>query len=585
MTAHGGAFMSEQRSFIYSPTLGMGETALTAGAGSTAGTMNYSRSMNFANGAIGTVEFALRAWRTWGGSDCNTDYNYVVNDTWVITPTFEPLPPCPKPLALTADVISYNEAILSWMSSGALFDIEYGEPGFTPTEEPSDGLSEVSNNFTLTGLDAETTYQYYVRQTCGEDGTSDWAGPFSFFTGYCIASSTNTDYRINGFSTSNGYTNILNENNGVTNGYNNYSNMSVSQSPGGTFDYSISVPAYTIVEVWVDMDQDLNFDPEMELLVSFDNYGTANTVFTGNMTIPIGTPEGDYRMRVRSRYYWQTTPFPCGPMQYGETEDYTISVVPVPTCLPPTGLGLGLVTFTSADISWESDGDLFDVEFGEAGFTPTGVASDGYAGLTTTSTTLTGLSADTNYQFYVRQDCGDDDTSLWAGPFNFLTGYCPVTSTSTTYGISNFTTTGGITNISNPSGPGSYSNYSTQVVSQFEGGVPVNFTITSANGTAGMGIWIDWNNNMTFNDPGEQVYLSNAYVNPGVGTITVPAGTPVGNYRMRVVSNWLTSTPIPCGDLGNIAYGEAEDYTFAVIEQPSCMPPVGLTVEGVLYLT
>src|SRR5690606_10097156 len=286
MTAAGGAWMSEQRSFIYSPTLGMGETALALGSGSNAGTMNYSRSMNFANGAIGTVEFALRAWRTFGNTapndGCSTYYNKVDNETWVITPTFEPLPPCPKPLALAADVISYNEAILSWMSTGASFDIEYGETGFTPTGEPSDGLSEVSNNYTLSGLEAETTYQYYVRQTCGEDGTSDWAGPFSFFTGYCIASSTTTGYRINGFSTTNGYTNILNENNGVANSYNNYSNMSVSQSPGGTFDYSISVPAYTVVELWIDLDQDLNFDPDMEILASFEDYQETNTVYTGN---------------------------------------------------------------------------------------------------------------------------------------------------------------------------------------------------------------------------------------------------------------------------------------------------------------
>src|SRR5690606_6005593 len=147
--------------------------ALYGGTGTTAGTMNYSRSMNFANGAIGTVEFALRAWRTWGGADCNTDYNYVVNNTWVVTPTFEPLPPCPKPLALAADVTGFNEAILSWMSTGSSFDIEYGVTGFTPTGEPSEGLTEVSNNYALTGLEAETHYQYYVRQTCGEDGTSD----------------------------------------------------------------------------------------------------------------------------------------------------------------------------------------------------------------------------------------------------------------------------------------------------------------------------------------------------------------------------------------------------------------------------
>src|SRR5690554_5822358 len=121
MTATGGAWMSEQRSYIYSPTLGIGEAALTSGSGSTAGTHTYNRSLSFANGATGTVEFALRAWRTWGGSDCNTDYNYVVNGSWTITVTYEPIPACPAPLALNANVTGLNEAVLSWMSVGSSF--------------------------------------------------------------------------------------------------------------------------------------------------------------------------------------------------------------------------------------------------------------------------------------------------------------------------------------------------------------------------------------------------------------------------------------------------------------------------------
>src|SRR5690606_9193328 len=263
---------------------------------------------------------------------------------------------------------------------------------------------------------------------------------------------------------------------------------------------------------------------------------------------------------------------------WGVTIDLTVNITPPPSCLPPMDLSVDGVTFTTADLSWESDGDLFDVEYGLTGFTPTGTPSTGYAGITDTSVTLTDLTAETHYQFYVRQDCGDDDTSIWTGPFPFFTGYCAVTSTSTTYGIGNFVTTGGITNISNATGPGSYNNYTSQSVSQFEGGAPVNFTITSANGgTCGMGIWIDWNNDMDFTDDGEQVYNSQGYINPGSGSITIPAGTPVGNYRMRVVANWLSGTATPCGGLGNAPYGEAEDYTFTVIEQPTCMPPSALT--------
>src|SRR5690606_14598061 len=90
-----GAWMSEQRSFIYSPTLGIGESSLANGVGNSEGTFNYNRTMDFANGATGVIDFTLRAWRTWGGSGCGTNYNYVNSGTWVITPTFEPIPNCP----------------------------------------------------------------------------------------------------------------------------------------------------------------------------------------------------------------------------------------------------------------------------------------------------------------------------------------------------------------------------------------------------------------------------------------------------------------------------------------------------------
>src|SRR5690606_33887405 len=154
---------------------------------------------------------------------------------------------------------------------------------------------------------------------------------------------------ITGFSTTDGYTNISNGNNGTTNAYNNFSSMVVSQSPRGTFNYSVSVPGSTNVAILIDLDQDVSFDPDMELLALFD-YQTVATTFTGSLTIPLGTPLGNYRMRVRSTYYFYEDSAPCGSAMYGETEDYTVSVVPVPSCIPPNGLAVDGVSFNTADI-------------------------------------------------------------------------------------------------------------------------------------------------------------------------------------------------------------------------------------------
>src|SRR5690606_15079441 len=249
MTAYNGAYMSEQRSYIYCPTLGVGETTLFGGTGN-GGTFNYNRSINFANGATGTIEFVLRAWRTWTSfgesTDCTTYNNKVDDGTWSITITYEPIPDCPAPIALTADVTGFNEAILSWMSDGTAFDIEYGETGFTPTGTPSDGHTGVSNNYTLTGLEADTNYEYYVRQDCGEDETSEWVGAYSFYTGYCTPTSTNTyvGYVIMAFSTTDGYIIISNAYNGLVAGYSDFTNHAVTLPAGSTFYFDITVPTY-----------------------------------------------------------------------------------------------------------------------------------------------------------------------------------------------------------------------------------------------------------------------------------------------------------------------------------------------------
>ncbi|MFA7444823.1 MAG: GEVED domain-containing protein, partial [Flavobacteriaceae bacterium] len=332
------------------------------------------------------------------------------------------IPACPAPTNLAVTGLTYESADLSWVSSGSLFDIEWGVAGFTPTGNPSTGLSGLTaTSQTLTGLTAETHYEFYVRRDCDTDGTSTWAGPFAFYTGYCIPTTTYTydGYGILGFSTTDGYTNISNENNGLVAGYSNYSNLAVTQSAGSSVNFSITVPGYTLAAIWIDLNQDLIFDPVSELLGTFEVSGTANTVFTGSMPIPPGTPNGDYRIRVRSHDVWnEETPTPCGEMFYGETEDYTLTVVDVPTCLPPSGLSATSLTLTTAELSWISAGTLFDIEWGVTGFTPTETPTvSGVANPYLLTTPVPGA-----YQFYVRQDCGTDGTSLWVGPYTVVVG-------------------------------------------------------------------------------------------------------------------------------------------------------------------
>lgn len=83
-------WMSEQRSILVCNTTGQMESQISSGVGGTTGTYSYERTgLDIADGGTGAVEFELRAWRTYGSSDCNTDYNRVVAGTWTVTVTLE----------------------------------------------------------------------------------------------------------------------------------------------------------------------------------------------------------------------------------------------------------------------------------------------------------------------------------------------------------------------------------------------------------------------------------------------------------------------------------------------------------------
>ncbi len=92
MSTAGNGWMSEQRSLLACTTNGNTEPAISSGSGSTTGTYSYNRTgLTLANDLTGTVNFELRAWRTYGGSGCSADYNKVNNGTFTVTVTLEAL--------------------------------------------------------------------------------------------------------------------------------------------------------------------------------------------------------------------------------------------------------------------------------------------------------------------------------------------------------------------------------------------------------------------------------------------------------------------------------------------------------------
>jgi hypothetical protein len=95
----------------------------------------------------------------------------------------------------------------------------------------------------------------------------------------------------------------------------------------------------------------------------------------------------------------------------------------IPTCIEPgDNLTVSGITETSANLGWTEMGTAtsWEVEYYTASFTPgTGVGTIVPAG--TNPFTLSGLTANTKYYFYVRSVCSVSDKSPWSGPQSFTT--------------------------------------------------------------------------------------------------------------------------------------------------------------------
>ena len=116
---------------------------------------------------------------------------------------------------------------------------------------------------------------------------------------------------------------------------------------------------------------------------------------------------------------------------------------------------------------------------------------------------------------------------------------------------------------------GGYENFtaiSTTVVQQST--LPITVSIANAFGSDQVIVWIDFNQNGNFSDPGERVYLSPQGTGPHTGNITIPATSLLGPTRMRVRMHdaGFGGNLTPCG---NSAYGQVEDYTVNIVP---CVP-------------
>jgi len=243
-------------------------------------------------------------------------------------------------------------------------------------------------------------------------------------------------------------------------------------------------------------------------------------------------------------------------------------------CVPPSAISTSGITETSAVINFTANTNatathLYWKETGAATYTPISNAIS--------PVNLAGLTGCTGYEYYLQSDCGGELSSA-TSVASFTTSECgncielPYCSAAATDGADEWIesiTFGTFTNTSgNDGGYADFFNLGTISVETFQS---YNLSITLGWGGSAYDeysrIWIDYNQNGTF-EVSEIAYNqgSASQTNP-TGSITIPGTATLGATKMRVQMAYqgVGQATLP-GVCGNFTYGEVEDYCLTIAQ-------------------
>ena len=229
-------------------------------------------------------------------------------------------------------------------------------------------------------------YRVSASNACGTSSVSAQAD-LIVTTSYCIPSSSSGTVYITTVSTDG---NLGDNSNSPTTystgGYGNYSAMKIAtQIPGGGINLNINLNALNYVWAYIDWNGDGDFTDFGEAFY-YSKYGILNT--TIGLVVPTNQGLGNYRMRIRTRSASAVSapaPSPCTAYADGETEDYTITVVPpcaaliqsvtngsvCGTNLPVTMTAVGLGGATKYRWYTTATGGAYEAETNTGSYSPT----------------------------------------------------------------------------------------------------------------------------------------------------------------------------------------------------------------------
>lgn len=226
----------------------------------------------------------------------------------------------------------------------------------------------------------------------------------------------------------------------------------------------------------------------------------------------------------------------------------------------PANLVASNVTETTVNLSWNAATDNVGVE-----------AYDVYNGTTVitttteTSYTVTGLTAATSYSFSVRAKDAAANVSNASNSVSVTTdaivlNYCDSRGNNVNFEYIDFVGVGGISNTT--AANGGYGDFTNQMGTLNRGSNTIVLSVgfSGQSYTENWGVWIDFNQNGTF-ETSEKVVTGSTSSSGNLSyNFTVPTSALSGKTRMRVAMKW-NGVPTPCE---TFSYGEVEDYIVTI---------------------
>ena len=328
---------------------------------------------------------------------------------------------CEKPATLVAEDVTGNSATLTWTGGSGVYNIELNG---TIIEENYEGYT-----YSLTDLAATTAYTAKVQSVC--DGTTPTSGWKSVsFTTPCASYDIPYTYGFEDAAPFACWT-VISGNITRINGTPNTGSYRLDFR--GTNSNMIALPQFNEatnnlrVEFWTRPESTggnsgkfaigyMTDITDASTFVAVETYNSTEMTTTYVMkTVDFVNVPADANIAMRQ--------FDCSTNYYWFVDDVTVKAIP--SCIAPTDLAANATT-TSAELSWtansgETAWTLYWKKTSDESYTEV-------ANVTANPYTLNGLTAATNYQYYVVANCAADDASEPSATFTFATACDAVTT-------------------------------------------------------------------------------------------------------------------------------------------------------------